>query len=42
LADDDTPPGVPGFRSWRTVYWFVWIAFLVTVGALALFSRWFA
>lgn len=39
VEDDNTPPGVPGFRSWRAVYWFVWIAFLVMVGALALFSR---
>jgi hypothetical protein len=42
----DTPeselPRVPGFRTWRGVYFFVFGAFLLLVIALALFSRAFA
>ena len=34
------PAGLPGFRSWRSVYWFVlgsfalWVALLFALGAL--------
>jgi hypothetical protein len=35
-------PGVPGFRTWRGIYWFVFACFVVFVVALALFSRAFA
>lgn len=38
-ADDNEPPGVPGFRSWGAVYWFVFGAFVVLVIALAIFSQ---
>jgi hypothetical protein len=40
--DDDEAPGVPGFRSWRGVYAFVFGAFLLLVVVLALFSRAYA
>jgi hypothetical protein len=39
---DDKSPGVPGFRSWRGIYLFVFIVFVLVVGLLTLFSRWFA
>ncbi len=32
-------PNVPGFRTWRGVYWFVFAAFVIVVVALAVFSR---
>ncbi len=35
-------PRVPGFRTWRGVYLFVFGTFLLLVLALALFSRAFA
>ncbi len=35
-------PGVPGFRSWRTVYWFVFASFVGVVIALSIFSRVYA
>ena len=38
----DESPGVPGFRSWRGVYLFVFVFFVVCVVLLALFSRAFA
>jgi hypothetical protein len=38
----DEEPGVPGFRTWRGVYWFVFIFFVLSVAALAIFSRVFA
>ena len=38
----DDSPGVPGFRTWRGVYWFVFLWFVLVVALLALFSRWFA
>ena len=41
-AASDESPGVPGFRSWRGVYLFVFLWFVVVVTMLALFSRWFA
>lgn len=39
---DKDSPGVPGFRTWRGVYLFVFIAFVVMVLALAIFSRVYA
>jgi hypothetical protein len=39
--DDDDSPGVPGFRTWRGVYLFVFGCFLLAVAALTLFSRHF-
>jgi hypothetical protein len=38
-AGDEDVPGVPGFRTWRGVYWFVFIAFVAVVIALTIFSR---
>lgn len=38
----DDSPGVPGFRTWRGVYWFVLGCFVLVVLALTLFSRFFA
>ncbi len=35
-------PGVPGFRTWRGVYLFVFAFFVLVVALLAIFSRWFA
>lgn len=35
----DEKPGVPGFRTWRGVYWFVFAVFVVVVVALAIFTR---
>ena len=39
---DDSDPRLPGFRTWRGVYWFVLVCCLVVVAALAIFSRVFA
>ena len=39
---DDKSPGVPGFRTWRGVYLFVFAVFVAVVVLLALFSRLFA
>ena len=39
-ADDS--PGVPGFRTWRGVYFFVFGCFVAFVIALTIFSRVFA
>ena len=39
---DDKRPGVPGFRTWRGVYVFVFAVFVLVVAVLAVFSRWFA
>jgi len=41
-SNDDEAPRVPGFRTWRSVYIFVFGAFLVLVVLLALVSRAFA
>lgn len=41
-TDPDDSPGVPGFRTWRRVYVFVLIVFLLVVSALTIFSRAFA
>ena len=38
----DEAPGVPGFRTWRGVYWFVFACFAAIVLALTLFARVFA
>jgi hypothetical protein len=35
-------PGVPGFRTWKGVYLFVFGCFLLMVIALTLFTRVFA
>jgi hypothetical protein len=40
--DDDAPPGLPGFRTWRGVYWFVFLSFVGVVAALTFFARSFA
>ena len=40
--DSDESPGVHGFRTWRGVYLFVVVTFVVVVAALALFSRVYA
>ena len=39
---NDKSPGVPGFHTWRGVYWFVFAFFVLVVALLTLFSRWFA
>jgi hypothetical protein len=38
----DESPGVPGFRTWRGVYLFVFGCFIAVVIALTIFSRVFA
>jgi hypothetical protein len=38
-SGDDDPPGVPGFGTWRRVYIFVFIFFVLCVVLLALLSR---
>lgn len=38
----DEKPGVPGFRTWRGVYFFVLGCFIATVAALTIFTRVFA
>ncbi len=38
----DESPGVPGFRTWRGVYLFVFGFFVLVVVLLAIFSRVFA
>ena len=35
-------PDVPGFRTWRGIYVFVFVCFVAVVVLLALFSRYFA
>ena len=41
-GSDDESPGVPGFRTWRGVYLFVFAGFVIVVVLLAIFSRVFA
>jgi hypothetical protein len=41
-ADENESPGVPGFRTWRGVYLFVFGCFAVVVAALAVFTHVFA
>lgn len=38
----DESPGVPGFRTWRGVYGFVFGCFVALVIALTIFARVFA
>jgi hypothetical protein len=38
----DESPGVPGFRTWRGVYLFVFLWFVLVVALLAMFSRCFS
>ena len=40
--NSDESPGVPGFRTWRGIYLFVFVCFVVVVVLLAVFSRYFA
>jgi hypothetical protein len=40
--NSDEPPGVPGFRTWRGIYFFVFVCFVAVVVLLVLFSRCFA
>ena len=35
----DESPGVPGFRTWRGIYTFVFVFFVLVVVALTFFSR---
>ena len=39
---DTEPPGVPGFRTWRGVYLFVFGWFVLVVVLLVLFTRIFS
>lgn len=38
----EEPPALPGFRTWRGVYWFVLAVFALVVIGLTVFSRVFA
>ena len=40
--NSDESPGVPGFRTWRGIYLFVFGVFVVVVALLTIFSGWFA
>ena len=39
---DAEPPGLPGFRTWRAVYLFVFGWFVLVVVLLAAFTRFFS
>ena len=39
-SPENASPGVPGFRTWRGIYLFVFAIFVLVVVLLALFSRW--
>jgi len=39
---ENDPPGVPGFRTWRGVYLFVFVVFVLLVIGLTLFTRAYA
>jgi len=41
-SDSDESPGVPGFRTWRGVYLFVFGVFVLVVLLLAAFTRVYA
>jgi hypothetical protein len=41
-SGENQPPGVPGFKTWRGVYVFVFVFFVLCVVLLALLSRAFA
>lgn len=38
---EDESPGVPGFRTWRGIYLFVFAWFVLVVVLLAIFTRMF-
>ncbi len=38
----DAPTDLPFFKTWRAVYWFIFISFASIVGLLALFTFVFA
>lgn len=40
-AKGDDSPGVPGFRTWRGIYVFVFACFVLVIVLLTIFSRWF-
>ena len=42
MSDDEEPPGVPGFRTWRSVYLLVFAVFVLVVIGLAILSRAYA
>ena len=42
MNDKEESPGVPGFRTWRGVYLFVFAAFVLVVIGLAILSRVYA
>ncbi len=37
--NDDAEPGVPGFRTWRGVYAFVFATFVLVVVLLTIFTH---
>ena len=39
---ESEPPGIPGFRTWRNVYLFVFGWFVLVVALLAFFSGYFS
>ena len=41
-ARETEEPGLPFFRSWRGVYLFVFVVFVLVVALLTIFSRLFA
>ena len=41
-SEDEAKPGLPGFRSWSGVYWFVIGSFVLYVVLLTLLSRAFS
>lgn len=41
-AAPEPAPGVPGFSTWRGVYIFVFLSFMLVVAALVWFARFFA
>ena len=42
MNDDEESPGVPGFRSWRSVYVLVFAVFVLVVAGLTILSRVYA
>ena len=38
-APVEEPPGLPGFRTWRGVYWFVLGVFTLWIALLALLTE---
>jgi hypothetical protein len=42
VAPENEATGLPGFRTWRAVYWFVAGVFAVVVGLLTGLSRMFS